>query len=220
MNYIFLFTSFLILFLCLLSYFIRDIPDFIPISYYPKLSILLDNKKIFVNEIERYSKTNNWTKFDNHHPINNINALLQMDIKQIKDYLSEYSNYINIISPVCRIFWLKLNKKLIDGNAFYCPLSMKYLSQIDNVINMGIMCFEAGYTGQRNSKNNSPIIRSYIPFFIPEGDTGIHIGSQTLQWNDMDKQNDIIIFDDKLKHNFWNYTDTNSYVIVIDLLNI
>lgn len=215
---ILLFIIFLVILLCFFSYLIREIPDFISIDKYPELIILLNNKQIFSSEINEYSKTYNWTKFDSSQIVNKYSIFHNMKMSDLKKFLNEFSGSLNIGSPSCKIFWIKLNNIIIDGNAFYCPKSIRYLFKINNTINIGVIALEPGFNGSFNI-DYSNIIRVYVPFFIPEGDNGIYIGGKSLQWNYIDNNEGLIIFDSSLSHNIWNYSGTNVYILLIDIIN-
>lgn len=218
--HILLFIFCLVIFLCSLSYYIRDIPKFIPIDDYPKVTIIINNKQILIDELIEYNKTRRWTKYDNDHIINNKKILEKMEQEDIQKYLKTYNGVLNASKPTLRIFWLRLNRKLVDQNIFFCPKSVQIISQVDNVINAGIMAFEPGYVGEKTVINQTDFysyVRCYIPLFIPDGDNGIEIGGKKLNWRDVEDLNNNIMFDDQIYHKFWNFSTANTIILVLDI---
>ena len=109
-----------------------------------------------------------------------------------------------------------IKKILIDGNAIYCLKTLKLFDDVSNIFNLGVYCVEPGYKGTISTYNYTGLIRCYIPFFIPSGDNGIIINEKKIKWNDMEKS--YILFEHR-DHILWNYTDTNLFILFMDILN-
>ena len=218
MNYILLFFCTLVIFLCSAFYFYRDSLDFITVNNYPQIQILNDYKKTFTDEMTDYSDNSNWTIFKNEHIINNYNNLIKMNFDNIKKYLVEYSGKLNISSMNFLIYWLKINKKSIPGNIIYCPKTFGLLSSINNIINIGICAIKPGFSDYIIPLNFTNIIRCYIPFFIPQGDSGIQINNKQYNWSELDENNNVAIFE-YTSHFLWNNTNTTLYVLLVDIIN-
>lgn len=219
MNYIFVFICILIISLCFVFYLIRDKYDYISINNFPELKNLVNYKNVFQKEFNDYNQTKNWTGISTNDDINDYQKLSKINLDIINKYLKENSGYLNIGSPFAKIFWLKINKYLIDGNVLYCPNTSRYLFDIDNILNAGIIVIEPGFNYNVNLNYYESIIRCYIPFFVPYGSTGIQYNSKEFNWFDIDNQNDIIIFNAGTEHSIWNLTNTNMAIILLDIIN-
>ena len=56
-------------------------------------------------------------------------------------------------------------------------------------------------------------LRCHIPLIVPEGDCGIRIANQTIQW----RVGHPLIFDDCYEHEVWNNTRSDRVVLLFDI---
>ena len=58
-------------------------------------------------------------------------------------------------------------------------------------------------------------LRVHLGLVIPEGDTGIRVGTICKKW----KEGKLLIFDDSFEHEAWNLTDKDRAVLMFDIVN-
>ncbi|ARF08901.1 aspartyl/asparaginyl beta-hydroxylase [Catovirus CTV1] len=215
MNFVTYFICFIILISCILFYLIRNKYDFISADDIPNLRSLLNYKNIFRNEYYSYRNTKNWTSYND--TINDLNALSKMNSNDIKNYLNNNNGYLSPFVPAFKFFWIRLNNVLIEENTIFCPDTTENLLKINNSVNMGIMLIEPGYYYDVSLKNYNNIIRCYIPFITPYGDSGMKLESNQIVWSEIDDGEDIITFNADAEHSIWNFAESRVVLIFIDI---
>lgn len=210
MTPILLFIIIFVILLCFISYLNKNETVLVNTNDYPTILVINNNKQLLIDESLILTNINIWTIY--HPDILNYDILQDMNIADINYYLANNSSRLNIGISNLKLLWIKLNDIVIDSNLRYYQRSWRLLSQIDNTLNIYIMIIEPGYNDSIEYNNIHGIIKCFIPFFIPQGDNGIKV-------NDININVQLpSMF--RLFHNiyYWNNTNTNMFVLVIDIL--
>lgn len=182
----------------------------IPFQNYPELNILSINKLIIIDELLNVINSDKWTLYDNlHHQsifknndLNNVNIMMKQNYTKL--------NSSNI--PSWKLFGLIYNKQIYDNNDKSCPLTIKMLLNIPYVINAGFSCLEAGKITDYHTDNNNDFYRVQVPLIIPYGKCGFKINDKIFDWSEP------FIFNDSCFHQAWNVSNSNRFVLILDIL--
>lgn len=177
---------------------------------YPELKHLMDNKYKIKRELDSIIKLRKWNKWGDNY--SKTKQFTSMSHEEIKKKISKHTHISNEKS--WKLFGLILNQEILP-NSEQCPNTMNLLKDIglENIINAGFSCLEAGATTKRHKDLNKSFYRCHIPLIIPEGDCYLEVNDIKKKWD----ENQPLVFDDTQYHNAWNYTNKNRFILIIDL---
>jgi hypothetical protein len=209
---IFLLTLF-ILFLCTIHKINISPTNFISLSTYPEMNILVENYSKILRELEYVLENSLWTRYDILHKKNIFQKSDNKTIQQeLKNNISKINK--NTTQPEWKIYGLLLNKERIKEHTKICPFTTQLLESIPYVINAGFSCLEAGKITDYHSDDNINFYRYQLPLIVPYGDTKFRSIDEIIKY----EPNKPFIFDDSKMHQAWNLTDKIRIVLIIDIL--
>lgn len=211
-------------------------------SLYPELSLFEKFSDQINEDLNNAIKTERWTAISIIDKINQDTSINTIDTDPINwpnlkildtirnNYRSLYEGNINTI----RYFILVFANKLLNENLIPCQNIIALINGVPNVYSAYIRCINPHtvsdlYKNQSNKSNksnksnqsNQSIKQCIIPLSNIIGDSehneGIMINGYAYNYNDLLQNRKYIIFDTNCSYQFYNFTQFNTYAIVIDL---
>lgn len=105
-----------------------------------------------------------------------------------------------------------LQGNLIEQNAKQCPFTTSILQQIPNLKIAGFSRLGAGAHIKPHKGYSDEVLRCHLGLVVPEGDCGLKVEETVYQW----QEGKAFIFNDRLLHEAWNYTEADRYVLLLD----
>ena len=102
---------------------------------------------------------------------------------------------------------------LLEDNAARCPNTVSVLTQIPNLRTAGFSKLGAGAHIKPHKGYTDAVLRCHLGLVIPEGDCALKVEETVYNW----QEGKAFIFNDRLLHEAWNYTDSDRYVLLLDL---
>ena len=102
----------------------------------------------------------------------------------------------------------------IDAALAACPRTAGALSQIPGLTTAGFSRMVAGTHIKPHQGWVTTVYRAHLGLIVPEGDCGLRVGSQTRPWH----EGGLIVFDDTVDHEAWNYSAGTRTVLLFDFL--
>jgi hypothetical protein len=181
---------------------------------YPVLKHIFDQKQIIIDELHNLLNSNKWAKWDPYNDKIRTPSFTKMTDDEIIKRIEENKNHLNTGKSSWRLFGLMLHGNIIEDNSKLCPLTMKLIQTCGpSIISVGISCLEPNVETHLHCDYDKSFYRCHIPLVIPDGDCGFQIGDKVLKWN----MNDYFVFDDTCYHNAWNNTNSNRFILIVDI---
>jgi beta-hydroxylase len=105
-----------------------------------------------------------------------------------------------------------LQGTLIEHNAGVCPNTVSILRQIPNLRTAGFSRLGAGCHIKPHKGYTDEVLRCHLGLIIPGGDCALRVEDTVYKWG----EGKAFVFDDRLLHEAWNYTDSDRYVLLLD----
>jgi ornithine lipid ester-linked acyl 2-hydroxylase len=144
--------------------------------------------------------------------------LLEANWVPIRDECLAVGNYVRWPESIYNGNWdvygiYDLQGYLIEENATRCPKTTEVLKQIPNLRTAGFSKLGAGAHIKPHKGYTDAVLRCHLGLVIPEGDCALKVEETVYNW----KEGKAFIFNDRLLHEAWNYTDSDRYVLLLDL---
>lgn len=101
---------------------------------------------------------------------------------------------------------------LLEDNAARCPNTVNVLKQIPNLRTAGFSRLGAGAHIKPHIGYTDKVLRCHLGLVVPEGDCGLKVEDTVYRW----EEGKAFVFNDRLQHEAWNFTDNDRYVLLID----
>jgi beta-hydroxylase len=101
---------------------------------------------------------------------------------------------------------------LITENATRCPNTVDTLKQIPNLRTAGFSKLGVGAHIKPHKGYTDEVLRCHLGLVVPRGDCALKVEDTVHQW----QEGKAFIFNDRLLHEAWNYTDSDRYVLLLD----
>ncbi|GAA3268567.1 aspartyl/asparaginyl beta-hydroxylase domain-containing protein [Dactylosporangium vinaceum] len=102
----------------------------------------------------------------------------------------------------------------IDAALMNCPRTADALSQIPGLTTAGFSRMDAGTHIKPHQGWVTTVHRAHLGLVVPDGDCALRVGSQTRLW----REGDLLVFDDTVVHEAWNYSAHTRTVLLFDFL--
>ena len=144
--------------------------------------------------------------------------LLEANWVPIRDECLAVGNYVrwpeSIYNGNWDVFGLwDLQGCLLEDNAARCPNTVSVLMQIPNLRTAGFSKLGAGAHIKPHKGYTDAVLRCHLGLVTPEGDCALKVEETVYNW----QEGKAFIFNDRLLHEAWNYTDSDRYVLLLDL---
>ena len=144
--------------------------------------------------------------------------LLEANWVPIRDECLTVSNYMRWPESIYTGNWdvygiYDLQGYLIEENAIRCPKTTEVLKQIPNLRTAGFSKLGAGAHIKPHKGYTDAVLRCHLGLVVPEGDCALKVEETVYRW----QEGKAFVFNDRLLHEAWNYTDSNRYVLLLDL---
>ena len=144
--------------------------------------------------------------------------LLEANWVPIRDECLAVGNYVRWPESIYNGNWdvygiYDLQGYLIEENATRCPKTTEVLKRIPNLRTAGFSKLGAGAHIKPHKGYTDAVLRCHLGLVIPEGDCALKVEEIVYNW----KEGKAFIFNDRLLHEAWNYTDSDRYVLLLDL---
>ena len=144
--------------------------------------------------------------------------LLEANWLQIREECLGAINYVKWPESIYDGKWdvfgiYNLQGDIIEDNAKNCPFTTSVLQQITNLKVAGFSRLGAGAHIKPHKGYTDEVLRCHLGLVIPEGDCALKVEETVYQW----QEGKAFIFNDRLLHEAWNYTDSDRYVLLLDL---
>lgn len=94
-----------------------------------------------------------------------------------------------------------------------CPETWNVLSQIKGLVTAQFSLLEPGTHVRPHKGYSRMVLRSHLSLIIPEkGDMGLKVDGVTQKW----EEGKVMVFDDSLEHEAWNYSNERRAVLMFD----
>lgn len=100
-------------------------------------------------------------------------------------------------------------------NHSLCPVTSRLIKQNPNIISADYSYIPAKTKILPHKGFTKMVLRVHLGLIVPEGDTGIRVGTETRKW----KEGELLILDDSFEHEAWNNTDKDRVVLMFDIVN-
>ena len=179
----------------------------------PELDRINNNINIIIDELNNILRLKKkWSKWAEYEK-DNTPSFFKMSNKEIENRLIENEDHLNTTSPSWRIFVLKVYGQNVEKYSKYCPKTLELFKNIDYVYNIGYSCLEPFASTHLHRDWNDKILRCHFPLIIPEGDCAIYVANKMEKW----VMGEYFIFDDTCHHVAWNNTDSNRFILIVDI---
>ena len=105
-----------------------------------------------------------------------------------------------------------LQGHLLEENAGACPHTVATLGQVPNLRTAGFSKLGAGCQIKPHKGYTDKVLRCHLGLVVPEGDCALRVEDTIYKW----EEGKAFVFDDRLLHEAWNYTDSDRYVLLLD----
>ena len=144
--------------------------------------------------------------------------LLEANWVPIRDECLAVGNYVRWPESIYNGNWdvygiYDLQGYLIEENATRCPKTTEVLKRIPNLRTAGFSKLGAGAHIKPHKGYTDAVLRCHLGLVIPEGDCALKVEETVYNW----QEGKAFIFNDRLLHEAWNYTDSDRYVLLLDL---
>eukprot|EP00658_Telonema_sp_P-2_P064406 TRINITY_DN5337_c0_g1_i5.p1 TRINITY_DN5337_c0_g1~~TRINITY_DN5337_c0_g1_i5.p1 ORF type:complete len:224 (-),score=60.42 TRINITY_DN5337_c0_g1_i5:111-782(-) len=133
--------------------------------------------------------------------------------RQIEDQIST-----NVSDPATHHLWtlfgLVLSGVGVARGEQECPITTSVCKQIPGLVNAGFSCLGPDSQTGWHTDIDRGFDRLHLSLAIPPGDCVFRVRDQERRWD----RDEIIIFDDTMRHNALNPTNSPRYVLLVDLL--
>lgn len=231
--------------LCTISYLYRDMPQIISSSYYPDVQKLTLNKKLLISDLEAYSKSRKWIEStiwekaknydDIHYDESYLNLtpdepkwrgfILRLNKSLVTDniyivpkttkLMLNIPNPINIVITCLEPY---TNIKNTNKNGVFRALIPIVIPEKEYEPRPTLIKSwnEPNFKIQNILGWNKTIDKDTNDMSIDKT-TGINIAGNNIDIIDMEKNNELIIFDTNLDYQIWNKTKRNAFILIIDI---
>jgi ornithine lipid ester-linked acyl 2-hydroxylase len=144
--------------------------------------------------------------------------LLEANWVPIRDECLAVGNYVRWPESIYNGNWdvygiYDLQGYLIEENATRCPKTTEVLKRIPNLRTAGFSKLGAGAHIKPHKGYTDAVLRCHLGLVVPEGDCALKVEETVYRW----QEGKAFIFNDRLLHEAWNYTDSDRYVLLLDL---
>ena len=144
--------------------------------------------------------------------------LLEANWVPIRDECLAAGNYVRWPESIYNGNWdvygiYDLQGYLIEENATRCPKTTEVLKRIPNLRTAGFSKLGAGAHIKPHKGYTDAVLRCHLGLVTPEGDCALKVEETVYNW----QEGKAFIFNDRLLHEAWNYTDSDRYVLLLDL---
>lgn len=156
------------------------------------------------------------------HGIKELEANSGVILTELQNYLAKFvmEDQFNITMVEKPKSW-KVRSLRVWGVEMYdiqqhFPETIKNLSKIEGVINIGFNLLEPGAKIKPHSGDTNAIIRCHLGLIIPEENEtcAIKVNGETRHW----QQHKVIGFTDAYEHEAWNLTTSRRVILLFDIL--
>lgn len=209
-------SSIILLIICIIFFIIAvyNHQAIIDTSLFPEILIFNNqtNRSLLHNELLNIIGIHRWTDLDILQNTNSLNEIrgAYTPLKSVKG---------EMYNKLIKFFCLSIHNRNIRENINECPVTGSLSNAIPNVYNIYIMCFRPNVVIPGNIYNKSKyLIRCYIPYISTNGNCGVYFDGNVIKWDDVFKKNGFIILETESDHRIWNYTNSDKYILVIDMI--
>jgi hypothetical protein len=183
----------------------------IPLSRYPELKQIEENKAIIIEELNNIIDKKVWILYKSLHREKIISK--DYNNEEINNLDSSINKYYLTSSkiPEWYVFGLIYNKNSTLSAREMFPKTIKILQKIKNITMAGISCLEAGGYIPPHNDEGIERYKYHLPLIIPEN-CGIKINDVVYNFNKP------FLFDDTYIHSVWNNSKEPRFVLIIDIL--
>ncbi len=102
----------------------------------------------------------------------------------------------------------------IDAALANCPRTADALGRVPGLTTAGFSRMVPGTHIRPHEGWVTTVYRAHLGLVVPGGDCALRVGSQTRAW----QEGGLLVFDDTVDHEAWNYSATTRTVLLFDFL--
>lgn len=145
-----------------------------------------------------------------------LSAIINQPVDEIyqQTWLQERPNLVNSKSKGWKTYVFRFFGINYLPNQLACPLTSEIIKKIPGIVTAEFSMLTAqthilphrGYTGE--------VMRSHLGLVIPKGDVLIKTDNEEYHW----EEGKIMVFNDRERHEAWNFTDEDRIVLMFDFV--
>ena len=100
----------------------------------------------------------------------------------------------------------------IPENIARCPLTANAVKEVPKMRTAGFSMLAPGCHIKPHTGYTDDVLRCHLGLIVPDGDCRLRVGDETYTWS----VGRAFVFNDRVLHEAWNYTDSPRYVLLVD----